>query len=353
MMTRLSEYIDKSSFVCDISNKLDVYNTIIVDSFVSNQCNLHCKHCYFLDYQPISEPLTLDRWCTIISECIDLGIKHFHFSGKEPFCDKRIKQILSLLDSYSEQDLFYGLVTNGSVANIDEVNKLLQSNLSYLEISVEGLRSYNDSIRGKGHFDKIDNLIRNLCDKTKVNLTSTIFENNINELRLLLEYFVDKGVTKFNFSPYIQFVSNKLIPVKEIETSTMLHFFKECLDFLSSISSTTRSVDIRLCLSPNQCFDLFSNENILTNKSIDNVEKGKKIIYREGNHILELSFPLISIPFLTQLVITNDGYIIQCADDIHFKRIHQLSLGNLSSENMLSILSKRRDYILKFINKIN
>ena len=42
--------------------------------------------------------------------------------------------------------------------------------------------------------------------------------------------------------------------------------------------------------------------------------------YQRGNKVLEFSYPLLSIPFLNELVVTHDGYIISCADDAKLVR---------------------------------
>lgn len=350
MLSKLSKYIDKEAFIQDVYRKIPIYNNIIVDSFVSNQCNLHCKHCYFLDYKPKRIPISYERWVEIIEECINIGIRHFHFSGKEPFCDKRFLKILSLLNTYSNNyDLFYGLVTNGSSINPLEIQDLLSSNLSYLEISIEGLYNYDQEIRGESHFDKINVLINEIADKRKINLTSTIFENNQTDLIEVLKYFCDKGITKFNFASYMDFNMNKLNPVKEIESSDMLIFFERCRSFLESRKNQYNCIDIRLCFTRKQCYDLFVKKNAISDMITEKMSKGGGMVYKIGNHILELNFPLLNIPFMNQLVITHEGYVISCADDIHFDKFDKLSLGNLFYESVSQIIEKRSQYIINYL----
>jgi len=353
MLRKLGNYIEKDTFVLNINNKINLYNNIIVDSFVSNQCNLQCKHCYFLDYKPKNYPLSYERWQEIIKQCIDLGIKHFHFSGKEPFCDSRIRRLLSYLNSYPDYyNIFYGLVTNGTSINLEDIQGLLNTNLSYLEVSVEGMRNYNDDIRGYGHFCKIDNLLSGIIDNNKINLTSTIFDDNLLELISVINYFSEKGITKFNFSPFMKYEYNKLNAIKEIDSSVMLDFFDKIFNYLENKKSLHNGLDIRLCFTPKQCYALFVNDNILSNAIANNISKGEKIIYRIGNHILELSFPLINIPFMNEIVITHEGYVLSCADDIHFDKFDKLSLGNLSKENMTQLFDKRKQFIINYIKNI-
>ena len=54
MIGNLKKYIDKVSFMEHIDAKLRQNEPMIIDSFVSNKCNLKCRHCYFGDARPIS-----------------------------------------------------------------------------------------------------------------------------------------------------------------------------------------------------------------------------------------------------------------------------------------------------------
>lgn len=55
MIGNLKKYIDKASFMEHIDAKLRQNEPMIIDSFVSNKCNLKCRHCYFGDARPISD----------------------------------------------------------------------------------------------------------------------------------------------------------------------------------------------------------------------------------------------------------------------------------------------------------
>ena len=350
MLEKLSQYIDKETFVKNVLERVECNYGIIFDSFVSNKCNLHCSHCYFLDYRPTKAPLTLERWDQIIDECISCGIKHFHFSGKEPFCDERIFQLLSKLDLLqNEHNLFYGLVTNGTYIDSPKCNELLDTNISYLEISLEGSSYYNNSIRGHKHFKIVNNLINNIKNKHKINITSTVSNDNIESLILMLSYMIKVGVTKFNIAPLLFFKNNKLKSINDVDYKIMLDLITKCSNLLLDIKDHKEEIDIRICLSEKQAFELFTNENILSDYIHKYIYDGKEFVLHIGNHILEINFPLIYIPFLSQMVATNDGYIISCADDIHYKNIDEIHLGNIDSESISQILEKRKKFITNFL----
>lgn len=69
--------------------------------------------------------------------------------------------------------------------------------------------------------------------------------------------------------------------------------------------------------------------------------------YQRGNKVLEFSYPLLSIPFLNELVVTHDGYIISCADDIHYKYLDKIALPNVNIVKTVcrNIASEKRIYL--------
>lgn len=350
MIGKLSEYIDHEAFVKSLSDTISQHEQIIVDLFVSNQCNLHCKHCYFLDYKPIGTPLTLQKWYDIINNCIDVGIKHFHISGKEPFCDQRILSIIEHLNKLASiHDLKYGLVTNGTLLSTEYLQELLNSNMSYIEFSLEGDIEYNLKIRGKNSYESIYSLINEVSDKKKINITSTYFGDNLHNIKQMFDKYINIGITKFNIAPYQKYDSNNLLPLDELSYIKMIDliiYFRHYLE-----EKKEQPIDIRICVSRRHAYDMFINNNILTSDINQFLFNQKKIVYKLGDNILEVNYPLLYIPYLPQIIITNDGMIIPCADDIHYKKVYEISLGNIIDHDMNYILSKRKDYIYNFINQ--
>lgn len=349
MIAKLVEHIDKELFIQSLHREVSNCEQTIVDLFVSNSCNLHCRHCYFLNYQPQAIPLSLEKWKDIIDDCIRVGIKHFHFSGKEPFCDSRVPELLDYLNHLAQtRSLKYGLVTNGTKLTSNELQKIVNSNLSYLEFSLEGGPNYNLNIRKSNSFECIYNLINTLRDTSKINITSTYFGDNLFELEGMIDEFRKIGIMKFNIAPYMKFVDTVLSPVKQLDIHKMIDLINHFRNYLEA--SRHEAIDIRICLSKEQAYEMFRNENCLTHDIKRYIYYGERMIYQIRKSILEISFPLLYIPFLKQMIITTDGLVIPCADDIHYKNIDEISIGSIRDESMESIMSKRKEYIFSHVN---
>lgn len=94
-------------------------------------------------------------------------------------------------------------------------------------------------------------------------------------------------------------------------------------------------------------------KTILTGKIEEYIYRGNKMKYQRGNKVLEFSYPLLSIPFLNELVVTHDGYIISCADDIHYKYLDKIALPNVNivKNSFAEILQARNEFILCYLDK--
>lgn len=351
MIGKLANSIEKESFVKSLNQRLSEHEHIILDLFVSNACNLHCNHCYFLDYSPIGVPISFQRWSEIIDESINMGIKHFHFSGREPFCDKRVPLLLEKMNNLSaNQPLKYGLVTNGTLLTNEYFEMLTKSRISYIEFSLEGDVLFNSTVRGTESYNSVFNLIKNISDKSKVSITSTYFGNNLSSIERMMDQFIKIGVSKFNIAPYLFFDKKSLSPVKEIDYKEMIklvHFFYCYLEN----KKKNEHVDIRISVTNRQAYDMFTRNNELSSKIAKYIFEGKKMIFKIERNILEIHYPLLYVPYLSQIVITNDGLIIPCANDIHYSQLEEISLGNIVDNGMDAIMKKRLSFISNYINQ--
>lgn len=351
MIENIKKYIDKASFIAHVNLRLQQNEHMIIDSFISNKCNLKCKHCYFGTSQSISEEIPLDVWIDIINEAIDLNIKHFHFSGKESFLDDRVFQVLDVLSRNGEnRNLFYGIVSNGTSVDIEKYNEVLDTNISYLEISLEGSKKNNDMIRGEGVYDRVYNLIKNIKNKNKINITSTMFGDNNADLLSMITTLWKLGVNKFNFAPILYFSPFEIKAQKTLSCEKLFEFVLMCQDLIYNDNSSN-PIDIRICMTKEMAYELFVNENILSDLIRKYVYDGYKMMLKKDDKIIEFSYPLLSIPFLNELVITHDGYIISCADDIHYKYVNKMALPNVNimKDSFADVLHARTNFIIEFI----
>lgn len=131
---------------------------------ITERCNLRCKHCYQNeDY--IKREFSLEEKKEIIDELVLFCKKieknpRIAFTGGEPFLVK--DELFSLLEYCKEKYPFLksSILTNGTLLNREDVKKLVDLNVDYVQVSLDGgIRETHEFVRGFGNFDKALNAI--------------------------------------------------------------------------------------------------------------------------------------------------------------------------------------------------
>lgn len=136
---------------------------LILQFHITGKCNLHCKHCYRTEGDV--EPLTLQDVRRVIDQFLSLlqaynslhGLKkrgHINITGGEPFSREDIKEILQYLAAHASQ-ITYGVLTNGSYLNRETIALLKQTNVSFVQLSIDGNEQLHDRLRAAGDYKRV------------------------------------------------------------------------------------------------------------------------------------------------------------------------------------------------------
>lgn len=140
---------------------------------VCNDCNLRCAYCYAeggsyggsRGKMPTEVAFTAINWA--LTEFA--GIRTIQFFGGEPLLNPRLiievcEYFKALQDKGEIQSLpKFSLVTNGTVWDRRMIELLRRYDIS-ITISIDGPQEIHDVLRGKGSFDKADNLAKRGMD---------------------------------------------------------------------------------------------------------------------------------------------------------------------------------------------
>ena len=144
-------------------------------------CNFRCKHCYAADYGSQEIPLEVDNRETrmlIVKRFIDAGLTHVTLMGGEPFI---VPELLDIIQKLRENHIFVKIQSNGSLLTEEKVRELERVSVNQVELSLDGTTAQiNDSIRGRGTYNKIINGLELLRDSNipKKGICYTITTNN-------------------------------------------------------------------------------------------------------------------------------------------------------------------------------
>jgi len=168
---------------------------------ITERCNLHCQHCYY-DPEFLKNELEFSDLVKILEKFIK-QVKiwqlpretvRISLTGGEPFVRKEFFELLQ--KCYENQNLFfYGILTNGILLNRENIKKIKDLKISYVQVSLEGMEKINDSIRGKGTFNKIIKaLILLKKEKIPVSISMTVSKVNVTEVPKVIKLAKELGM---------------------------------------------------------------------------------------------------------------------------------------------------------------
>ena len=168
------------------------------------RCNLKCKHCYSESGNISKAELSTEEAMKVVDQVADFGVTSLAFSGGEPLMRKDFFEVAR---HAVEAGLYVSLATNGTLLTEENVRKLKEIGVHYVEVSLDGANSTtHDFFRGKsGAFDQTMQGLKNCLKQdicTCVAVTGT--KNNLTEIPAVLEMSENMGIdrfTLFNFVP--------------------------------------------------------------------------------------------------------------------------------------------------------
>jgi radical SAM protein with 4Fe4S-binding SPASM domain len=165
---------------------------------ITSKCNLRCRMCD-IPYAEIEE-LTTQQWKDVIKDASRLGAQTVVFSGGEPLLREDIFELISFT---RENNLNACVTSNGQLINESTAQKLSDSGVNVVNISIEGKRETHDHLRGRGSFDRAVCGLTNLRKyKVESTVASTVSKYNYQDLLYVLEVAKDYGATTVRLQPF-------------------------------------------------------------------------------------------------------------------------------------------------------
>jgi MoaA/NifB/PqqE/SkfB family radical SAM enzyme len=117
----------------------------------------------------------------------DAGITALAFSGGEPLTRKDFFEVAR---HASDRGLYVSLATNGTLLTIENVQKLKEAKVNYVDVSIDGASAKtHDEFRGvPGAFDKAVAGLQNCVDADLcVCIASTATKSNLEEMPAIVD----------------------------------------------------------------------------------------------------------------------------------------------------------------------
>jgi 12,18-didecarboxysiroheme deacetylase len=166
---------------------------------ITRRCNLKCVHCYAHAKDiPFDNELTTEQGKELIDDLAAFGSPVMLFSGGEPLVRKDLPQ----LAAYAvEKGMRAVISTNGTLITPKMARTLKEIGLSYVGISLDGMKEINDRFRGvSGAFRSALEGIKNSQDAgIKVGLRFTVNKLNVMEIPKIFQLLEEMDIPRACF----------------------------------------------------------------------------------------------------------------------------------------------------------
>ncbi|MEW5820352.1 MAG: radical SAM protein [Cyanobacteriota bacterium] len=154
---------------------------------ITDKCNLKCKHCYRDD---IKKDLEYNDMLDVLAQ-FKLLLKYINkkgriqFAGGEPLLSD---YLFDIVNEANKCDIPSRILSNGILITEEISERILKSQIKYVQISIDGIESTHDQIRGAGSFKKSIQAAETLRSKgIEVTFNVTVSKLNISELEQIAE----------------------------------------------------------------------------------------------------------------------------------------------------------------------
>ena len=159
---------------------------------ITHECNLRCVHCLSASSDASPGELTFDECKGIVDQLAELKVFEINFGGGEPLLKD---YFLPLLRYIHTKGIVTCISTNGTALTDEAIDCFTGSPLVNVQVSLDGATPpVNDSIRGKGTFQKIIKGIERLAGKNiPLSINTVVTSMNFTQLRQLKELATTYG----------------------------------------------------------------------------------------------------------------------------------------------------------------
>ena len=166
---------------------------------MTRQCNLKCVHCYAqAKVTPTENELTTAEGKTLIDDLSLFGAPVMLFSGGEPLMRPDLPELAQYAVSKGMRAV---ISTNGTLITREKARIFKDIGLSYVGISLDGMKEVNDRFRGvPGAFEQALEGIRNCREAgIKVGLRFTVNRRNADQVGSIFDLLREENIPRVCF----------------------------------------------------------------------------------------------------------------------------------------------------------
>ncbi len=165
---------------------------------ITPACNLSCIHCYTTLYSR-DKMLGLNDIERVLSEAVDIGIEHIHYTGGEPFTRR---DIIDILEATLDYGLTTSVFTNTTLLGEGEIKYLAKRDIPVYTSFDAPYKELFEEIRGRGVWDRVLENIQRLMDSgVPVHVNICVSKKNYMVVGETIEFLLGLGVESISLIP--------------------------------------------------------------------------------------------------------------------------------------------------------
>jgi radical SAM protein with 4Fe4S-binding SPASM domain len=168
--------------------------------YVTERCNLRCRHCAVVDGDRPPDGLSADAIRSLIDQAVAAGAEAIAFGGGEPLLRSDLPDLLA----YAAPRVKTLLATNATLLN-DPLARALADLAVIVQVSIDGpTAEVHDRVRGPGAFDRAWQGIEQLQQAgmgARLALNVTLMRPNVTRVAEIVALAEARGVPGVRFMP--------------------------------------------------------------------------------------------------------------------------------------------------------
>lgn len=175
------------------TNNFSAPDTVFLE--VTRACNLTCNHCFNASGKQLPKQLTQPQLESVVDDLVSSGVQEIRFTGGEPMV---MPGIIPLIRRASELGIRASIGTNAALISDNKADALEEVGLHAGIVSLDGLETRHDYIRGKGSFKLALAGIERLRKRDiNVRVNIVVMRSNLSDMKALVEFLYKIGVPVF------------------------------------------------------------------------------------------------------------------------------------------------------------
>ena len=255
-------------------------------------CNLKCIHCYaHADGGCAPDEMSFDEGKALIDDLAEFGSPVILFSGGEPLARKDMPDLAEYAVS---KGLRAVISTNGTLITDKVAQRLKAIGLSYVGVSLDGLKETNDKFRAvDGAFEKALEGIR-ACKRAgiKVGLRYTITKHNVQDLPGIFDLLETEDIPRVCFYHLVYTGRGEEIAVDDLSHEESRKVVDYIIDRTADLHA--RGISKEILTVDNHCDGPYLYLRLLKEGRTEDAENVMKLLKMNGGNSTGHGFGCVS-----------------------------------------------------------